>query len=373
VLDLDRELREAALAALDRPGMLSVHFQPIADLTRGVVAGYEALSRFLGPPVASPDAWFAAAYAAGVGERLEALTLRRSLDSRIALPANAFLSVNVGPRALLSGIVRETLLAAGDLRGVVIEVTEQQQIVDYPQVVAVLDELRAVGAMVAVDDAGAGFASLKHIIELRPQLIKVDRGLVSGVHQDPTKSAVIETLGIFASRLDAWLLAEGIEQPGEQQHLAALGVPLAQGFFMARPSPAMGGLRKESETLVKSRRTAAKGLSELARPAPTVDLEAGAAARLFLREPGEQWVVVVDEFQRPQGLVSRHDRRIPPRPPLCVTSKDAAVDVARRIAVLPSDRRLVPLALCDDLGRFVGLVEIDRLLERLASLVDRAA
>ena len=203
--------QDAAVRACRGSGVLRMDFQPIIDTARGTVVGYESLARFSGPPHATPDRWFAVARAAGIGAELEARALRTALEARSALPPNCFLSVNVGPDALLAAPVAAVFAGAGDLRGVVVEITEQVAVTCYDALITAIAPLRTAGALLAVDDAGAGFASLKHITVLRPDFVKVDRDLVAGIDADETKAAVVEALGMITSRLDAWLIAEGVE------------------------------------------------------------------------------------------------------------------------------------------------------------------
>ena len=234
-------LQDAAVQARREAGVLRMHYQPILDTARGTVVGYESLARFGGPPHVTPDRWFAAARAAGVGVELEARALRTAFGARAALPPNCFLTVNVGPEALVAEPVAAVFAAAGDLRGVVVEITEQTAVADYDALVTAIAPLRAAGAMLAVDDAGAGFASLKHITVLRPDFVKVDRDLVAGIDTDETKAAVVEALGRLTSRLDAWLVAEGVETTAELDRLLSLRVPLAQGYGLG-PAGAGDGL-----------------------------------------------------------------------------------------------------------------------------------
>ncbi len=362
--------REAVAAACTRPGVVRLHFQPIVDLTRGVVAGYEALARFHGPPDAPPDAWFAAAHDAGLGDRLEARCLALALDARAALPPNVFLTVNLSPPALVSRPVRALLARASDLRGLVIEVTEQAPVEDYALLLAALEPLRDAGALVAVDDAGAGFASLKHITTLRPAFVKIDRGLVSGVATDETKAALLETLGIFASRVDAWLVAEGIETESELERVMSLGVPLGQGYGLGRPTAGMAPLDREV-----ARRCAAAGaahgdeLLTLVATIPAVTAAGGdaAVAEALLSTPDTEWVAVVDEFERPIWLVRRGAReRVAV---LAVSDDEAIADVARRAAVRAPADRFTPIAVCDGLGRLRGTVAVERLLWALGNAV----
>jgi EAL domain-containing protein (putative c-di-GMP-specific phosphodiesterase class I) len=348
------ELRRHARAAVERPGVLRIAFQPIVDLARGVVTGYEALARFAGPPDAPPDRWFAAAHEAGVGEQLEARALHAALDARPGLPQNTFLTVNLGPDALMSDGVGEVLDRAGDLRGLVIEITEQQPIEDYERVAARLAPLRERGAMVAVDDAGAGFASLRHITMLRPDLVKVDRGLVAGIDRDATRAAVVETLGIFASRVDAWLLAEGVETSGELGRLLDLGVPLAQGYLLGRPSFGMHDADPGALAVCRER----------------AELESRGVLTALVADVRD-WLAEVDEFARPVSLVSRATRRRVGV--LSVGEGDGVSDVVRRALGRPAEERFAPVALCGETGALLGLIPVERLLERLADAADAAA
>src|SRR6185295_20126735 len=99
--------------------------------------------------------------------------------------------------------------------------------------------LRERGAKVAVDDVGAGYSSMRHVMEMRPDFVKIDRGLVAGLDRDAAKLAIIASLASFASRIDATVIAEGVERLEEVDALVRLGVPLAQGFVFARPNAAL--------------------------------------------------------------------------------------------------------------------------------------
>jgi EAL domain-containing protein (putative c-di-GMP-specific phosphodiesterase class I) len=360
--------QEAAAETRVRPGVLRMDFQPIVDTARGTVVGYESLARFAGPPHVPPDQWFAQARAAGVGAELEAHALHTALAARSTLPANCFLSVNVGPDALLSAPVAAVFAEAGDLRGVVVEITEEAPVACYDALVAAVAPLRAAGAQLAVDDAGAGFASLKHVMVLRPDFVKVDRDLVAGVDTDETKAAVVEALGMFTSRLDAWLVAEGVETTAELDRLLSLRVPLAQGYGLGLPRPVMGPADLDAVALCRRRMSVAGygGFFDLAEHAPRVGAAAD-AMRAFAGDPALGWVVVVDEYDRPVVLVGRRGRT---HPPLRVLPTERLPDVARRVAARPTDERHTPMVLCDERGRLVGLVTVERMLCRLADALD---
>ncbi len=156
--------------------------------------------------------WFSAAARVGRAEELEAAVLTRTLAARADLPPNCFASFDVSPHTLLSEPVSAVFATAGSLAATVIEVTEQSAVDDYDALGGALQPLRRRGALIAVDDAGAGYASLSHVTRLRPDFVKIDRGLVSDCDRDEAKLAALEMLGVLAGRIDAWVIAEGIER-----------------------------------------------------------------------------------------------------------------------------------------------------------------
>ncbi len=341
------------------------HLQPILDVRRGVVAGYESLARFVLDP-APPARWFAEATAAGLDGLLEARALGAALDRRTELPVNTFLSVNVSPLAIRGPEVRSVFAGAGDLRGVVVELTEQTSVEDYAAVGAALEELRAAGAHIAIDDAGAGFASLRHVAALRPDFVKVDAHLVAGVDRDEAKAAVVEMLGVLASRLDAWLVAEGVETEPELEILAGLGVPLAQGYGLGRPTPAIEDLSADVRAMHRrlELRHRSGGLAALARSAPVRRRAGPGPAALGAVDRVDEVAVVIDEFDRPILLVTPAG----PAEVLRASASDDLAAVAERAMTRPPERRYDPIACCDEQGRLLGLVTVDRLVRALATL-----
>jgi EAL domain-containing protein (putative c-di-GMP-specific phosphodiesterase class I) len=243
--DLGLGWAEAVAGVLADPSRHRLAFQPVVDLQRGTVAGYEALSRFAGPPDAGPDVWFEAAGRHGLGPELDARVLERVVGLRPELPPNCFLTVNLDPNHLVTEPVQRALSAAPTLAGVVIELTEHRPVADYPTLVAAVAELRLRDAKLAVDDAGAGYAGLQHLMLLRPDLVKLDRALVAGCDRDPAKAALIEMLGRFTGQLDAWVLAEGIERMAELESLIRLRVPWPRATCSAgRGRPCRGAGRR---------------------------------------------------------------------------------------------------------------------------------
>jgi len=212
-------------------------FQPVFDLRSGKCFAVEALARFSGRPRRTPDAWFAEAHDMGVGVELEVVSVKKALASLFRLPAGIALCVNARPEAMGSDEVRQ-LVAACDSRRVVMELTEQVKVDDYPRLSHALKQMRLIGVRLAIDDTGAGFASLAHILKLAPDLIKLDRELTCGIERDPVRSALGAALVSFASRTGAEIIAEGIETAAELEVLRDLGIRYGQGYFLCRPTSA---------------------------------------------------------------------------------------------------------------------------------------
>src|SRR3954447_16221057 len=246
------------------PDDLTLVFQPIVDLAGVSVAGYEALSRF--PGTAGPDVWFAAAADAGLGAELEALALHKALAAVPALPANTFLTVNVSPPLLGTEPVQDALATRPDLHRVVVELTEHTPVDDLAALQAQTAELRERGALIALDDAGSGYSGLQQMASLRPQVVKLDRALVTGIDTDPVRMALAEMVGEFSGRIDAWLLAEGIETPGELAAFIRLGVPLGQGWLLGRPAPTFAPLAPDVVRLIRSHAARARLTDSVASP-----------------------------------------------------------------------------------------------------------
>ncbi|MHB1999296.1 MAG: EAL domain-containing protein [Solirubrobacteraceae bacterium] len=261
----------------------------------------------------------------------------------------------------------------GDLAGIVIEITEQAPIADYAAFSRLLAPLRAAGAALAVDDAGAGHSSLMHITALRPEFVKVDRGLVAGLDRDPAKAASVEMLGALAGRLDAWLIAEGVERDAELLRLAQLGVPLAQGYRLARPTSSMQPLDRDAEALLAGlrKRNEGDGVAALIEACPALPHGAARAtiASVFMQEPGCAAVVLLDSHGRPASLVLRepflHGERCR-RISLVVEPISAPRDVAQRAIARPEGERFDPIVCCDERRRLLGVVRMERLVEALS-------
>jgi EAL domain-containing protein (putative c-di-GMP-specific phosphodiesterase class I) len=215
-------------------GALHMVLQPIVDMNSGEVVGQEALARFDDLPSRSPSDWFIEAATVGLGTELELLAVDAALDELCRLPSGQFLTLNVSPNTTLTTALAERL--AGHERGrLVIEITEHTRIEDYEPLLAALGALRRDGVRLAVDDAGAGFASLSHILKLAPDIIKLDITLTRDIPADPVKRALAASLVSFGREIPATIIAEGIETEKERTTLAALGVPWGQGYHLGRP------------------------------------------------------------------------------------------------------------------------------------------
>jgi PAS domain S-box-containing protein len=225
------ELHVRALRELIESGGLRTVFQPVVRLEDRAVVGYEALTRFTDG--SSPLQRFAEAERAGLAVDLEAAAVASAMRAATALPSGPWLSINLSP-AVLPHLRQLASLAAGTTRSLVVEITERMAIDDYGTARRLLRR-HLPDARIAVDDAGAGFASLRHIAELRPAIVKLDMQLVRNVHRDPAREALVAGMVHFAAASGCELIAEGIETEQERRALVRLGVTLGQGFLLGRP------------------------------------------------------------------------------------------------------------------------------------------
>jgi EAL domain-containing protein (putative c-di-GMP-specific phosphodiesterase class I) len=208
-------------------------YQPIVDLDDGRVVGVEALCRFRdGRP---PTSWFRECEQRGLAPDLDLAILEMALADLPRLPAG-YLSLNVSPSTLLDERLVDVLLGSGVAgERLVIEITEHSRVTNYARTRRSLEALRAAGVRIAVDDAGAGYATFRHVLRLRPDIIKMDMSITQHINEDPARLALATALVIFAGEIGAVVIAEGAETPSELAALHAAGVSRAQGFALARP------------------------------------------------------------------------------------------------------------------------------------------
>ena len=235
--EIDEELRTQRRSEIERflsGDGLRMAFQPIVDLRTRRVVGTEALARFRSLPLRAPTEWFAEAIRLELGVQLELAAIREALRSLERIPPDAFLSVNASHRTAMSPEFRAAL---GDhVSRIVVEITEHEAIEDYDMLMASLAELRASGVRIAIDDAGAGFASLRHTLRLAPDIVKLDISLTRGIDGDRARRALASALISFADEMSITIVAEGIETAEELETLLRLGVRFGQGFHLAEPA-----------------------------------------------------------------------------------------------------------------------------------------
>jgi EAL domain-containing protein (putative c-di-GMP-specific phosphodiesterase class I) len=246
--DLDAELEHERHAAAERASVAArirdvldherfeMVFQPVVDITNRTIAGVESLARFAAEPAQPPNMWFDDAARVGMALDLELACVRRALSRLDELPPGAFMAVNASPEIVLTDELARCL-ADTDAERVVVELTEHVRVHDYDALRGAVDRLRRCGARIAVDDAGAGYAGLSHILELRPDVLKLDITLIHGIDDDPVRRSLAASLLWFSKEIGAIVVAEGVETAEELAVLGDLGVTFGQGYHLARPGP----------------------------------------------------------------------------------------------------------------------------------------
>jgi hypothetical protein len=275
------------------------------------------------------------------------------------------MALNVDPDSLVVPRVRDTLVSEGDLGGIVIELTEHRAWA-WDEVAPAVRTLKNRGALMAVDDAGAGYSGLQQILQLRPSILKLDRSLIEGIDRDEARVAMVEMLGRFADRIDALVLAEGVETIGEAQRLVDLEVPLAQGYLFARPDAPWAPIDA----------SVAGQLSEFAERSgdtlhrlvdPVAAMRDGAHLLTSWNEQDERWTPVVDARDRPIGVLDAHGAFDGEVTEALVTNVHSTpAGLARRLSTGPTEPA-TPVLIADDDGRYLGIVTLRRLLHRLGT------
>ena len=223
-----------AIRALIRERAIEMMFQPIVAVESRRIFAFEALARFPDTALA-PDAWFARAADVGMGLELELEAAGQALDRLHALPHPYRLSINASPDTLVAPAF-DALLSMHDTARLMVEITEHTNVDDYRRLRERLEALRAKGVLVAIDDAGAGFASLRHILHLDPDVIKLDISLTRGIDADKRRQTMVSAIRAFAAGTNATIVVEGVETEGELRTVAALGIEYAQGYHLGRPA-----------------------------------------------------------------------------------------------------------------------------------------
>lgn len=230
----DRKLARTRAALAE--GQFSIAYQPIWDIAGARLSGFECLTRFSPAPVRSPDKWFDEAAEVGMGVELEIAAIKAALLAGSRLPDDIYLAVNASPQTILSAELPGALAGLTTER-IVLEVTEHAPVSDYAHMRRALQPLREDGLRLAVDDAGAGYSSLQHILHLKPDLIKLDMTLTRDIDRDPARRALASALIVFARETGGRIIAEGVETESELATLRFSGVQFAQGYHLGRPMP----------------------------------------------------------------------------------------------------------------------------------------
>jgi EAL domain-containing protein (putative c-di-GMP-specific phosphodiesterase class I) len=226
----EKEARIRRIIAANQP---IVFYQPIYSLEGMRVSGWESLSRFRCEPVRSPDLWFQEADEVGLGRVLELCAIRTALAGLDQLPDSTYVAFNCSAETILDGELGH-VLARAPLERVVLEITEHAVVQDYESIVSALEPFRKKGMRLAIDDAGAGYSSLRHILRLDPDLIKLDMSLVRDIDKDSRRRALASALIAFGRETGCSIIAEGVETPEELMVLRSLGADKAQGNLLSR-------------------------------------------------------------------------------------------------------------------------------------------
>jgi EAL domain-containing protein (putative c-di-GMP-specific phosphodiesterase class I) len=285
--------------------------QPIVDLRSGGAVGVEALARFAQEPIRPPDIWFAEAASLGLGVELEMAALHVALQQLRRLPNGIYLSLNASVETIMSEEFQTSMEGVSAER-IVLELTEHHEVHDYSLFHQAVRNLRSKGVRLAVDDAGSGYSSFRHILNLHPDIIKLDIGLIRGIDGDPARRALGSALLTFG--LDAYnasIVAEGIETEGEFRTLQDLGFPFGQGYYLGRPGRLQAPGPATSQPLWHPE-LPGPGPSQLPDPMAPVP-EIASRERLQSQKIDPQPALSGDERGQPQteenhGLLGKKDR-----------------------------------------------------------------
>lgn len=214
----------------------SIVYQPVFHTVQNTFIGFESLTRFSAEPVRTPDIWFNEATEYGVGEQLEIAVIKKALLLLEKIPDDRYLTLNISPENVVNGAISKVLERV-DLNRIVLEITEHASIPDYYALNRLLTPLRNRGMRVAVDDAGAGYASFLHILQLNPDIIKLDISITRDIHIDTARRSLAAALIAFASETGSAIIAEGVEKEEELSVLKQLGVKKVQGYLTGKPMP----------------------------------------------------------------------------------------------------------------------------------------
>ena len=230
-----KNVLEKTIKQLINDGMLQIVQQPIVDIVTSKPVGVECLARFPDAELRGPDKWFNDASEIGLCVELEMLAVRCALATVPHIPGDAYVSINASPQTILSGALEQALDGYSG-RKLVIELTEHERVDDFAALKTSLKRI-ASNALIAIDDVGAGYAGMRHLVDLEPDILKLDMSLTRDIHNDVARQALTTAMVHFAKEIGSKLVAEGVECEEEREVLASLGVDFGQGYLFARPMP----------------------------------------------------------------------------------------------------------------------------------------
>jgi len=378
--DRDEERARRVLAEAIAHGRIAMVTQPIVDLRDGAIHAYEALARFGVPGDMSTGELFALAERVGMREELDLACLACGLELLPRRPPGTRLTVNVSSQLLAEPRALELLESRSDLHGLVLEITEEALVRDYAALGLALAPLVERGVRVAVDDMGAGYSGLRNAIDLHPSYLKLDRALVHGIDRDPKRAALVDALLRYAQHAGSHIVAEGVETEGELETLTRLGVPLAQGFLLARPGPPWPALARQPPPAPGGGPGASSAAPDVATVAPETTAEQAHAR--FAADPQLETLVVLDGERRVLGLLTRHRLlarlghrfgfalygqrsvlRVADRQCLALPAITPWPELSSRAMARPSESRHDAIVLLDADGRFLRHLTIRDLLD----------
>ncbi|HWR43490.1 GGDEF domain-containing protein [Sporomusa sp.] len=385
-------------------------YQPIVNLKTGMIMGYEALSRGpVGSPLQYPIELFSVAVDNGKLLALEQVCREAALSHLNDLGVNQRLFLNMNAEVVKDpnfrgGLTKAFVIKQGfNPEQVTFEITERTAITDFDSFSKSLNHYRAQGYSIAIDDAGAGYSSLQSIAELRPNYIKLDRSIVHDVDKDPLKQAMLDAMTKLAAVIHSKIIAEGIESADELAILISKGVHYGQGYFLARPGFPPPEIPQEvlemiaeynfQDVQAKSRSRKGLGVSigEIVEQIPTIQptTVVSAVEEIFTIEQ-TSGIVIVDG-DRPVGLLMKDKlyyqlgtnygislyyrrpvERVMDKHPLIVNA-ELPLEAVSQMAMIREDSHLYDFIIVVRDGKFLGVVSIMSLLNKITNLQIRRA
>ena len=321
------------------PISTSVAYRPVLDVSRGEAAGYAAMS------ATTPGS-----------TTLDADQVATALSTQGRRPENTFLSVPVDAHEAVGPEIHGEITAAESLAGTVVEFGSRRRL---PDLNAIAEEIRGAGGTLALSGGESGQPPLAAIVHLRPSIITLGRDWIRNLENSSRKQQMVENVARLASAQDAWILADDVRSDAELRALAELGVPLAVGPFIGAPSFDWPAIDSAAVSSVPGRHRERGPLQDLLRPVLTVRSVAEAAALASNLEPDEHLVVV--ESNRPKALICLSQGAMEPYEIMDVNVNMSLHDALRRAETRSEAERWLPIAVTDDAGRFLGLINIDTL------------